>query len=355
MPKIDLHRHLVGSIRPEVLTYIANQLNITIPTFGNDPESIERVAVIRQPLEGGYRTFIQKRFWSVFQYIFSKPQGCAHAIYWAIKDASLDNVAYVEFRVSPYRVNPDSPENLVQFLKSLQEGINAAMRDCPNTIAKIILSIGRRSVYGKWYRERLDEYYSQLVATASDFRNIIVGFDLSGDEEEYPNHLFKEFARKVKDSNFKLTVHAGETGDPRSIWDAIDLLGADRIGHGLGLLNDRALLRRVVDIGVALELCPTSNWLLRAAPSIEEHPFGEFFKCGVRTTVNTDDPVLFDNTTMTIEFYKLIRAHQISVDDIPKIQAYSIDAIFADDNVKAALARKFTSPSVESHCLAAIG
>src|SRR5437870_1856292 len=92
LPKIDLHRHLVGSIRPEVLTYIADKLKIRLPVFGNDPENIRNSSVLTSPIRGGYRAFLQKRIWGVFQQIFADPRGCANAMYWGVADASRDNV-----------------------------------------------------------------------------------------------------------------------------------------------------------------------------------------------------------------------------------------------------------------------
>lgn len=355
LPKIDLHRHLVGSIRPEVLTHIADKLNVRVPVFGNDPEKIRKSSVLNSPLVGGYKGFLQKRIWGAFQHIFSHPQGCANAIYWAIADASEDNVIYVEFRVSPYGINPDFPINLATFIKSLTIGVDAASRNYPNTVAKIILSIGRRTVYGKWHADNRSRYYDELIAIASNFRDIIVGFDLSGDEEQYPNELFTELAHKVKANGFSLTVHAGETGDPNSIWSALNELHADRIGHGIGAIKDEALLNKLRSCGTPVEICPTSNWLIGLVPSIEMHPFGHFYRKGIKVTVNTDDPVLFGDTTMSLEFYRLLRAGQMLVPDIARVQKNSVIASFADEGAKEKLLRTIEQNSVEPYLAAAAG
>src|SRR5262249_35018839 len=156
---------------------------------------------------------------------------------------------------------------------------------------------GRRSVFESWEAGKRTEYYCKLVSIASDYQDIIVGFDLSGDEIEYPNERFKEFAETVKSSNFNLTIHAGETGNPGSVLSALNMLYADRIGHGIGVKNDQSLLNRIAENGIPLELCPTSNLLLGVIPSLEEHPIGDLLNRGVCTTVNTDDPVLFGGTT----------------------------------------------------------
>jgi len=349
LPKIDLHRHLVGSIRPEVLTHIADKLNVRIPVFGNDPEKIRRSSVLRSPLLGGYKAFLQKRIWGVFQHIFQHPRGCANAVYWAIADASDDNVVYVEFRVSPYGISPGFSIDLATFIKSLAAGVSAAARNYPQTLAKIILSIGRKTVYGKWQPENRSRYYDSLVAVASDYREIIAGFDLSGDEEEYPNELFTELAHKVKAKGFSFTVHAGETGDPNSIWTALNDLGADRIGHGIGAARDEALVQKLQAANIPIEICPTSNWLIGLVPSIEAHPFGDLYRRGVLLTINTDDPVIFGDTTLSLEFYRLLKAGHITLEDILRLQKNSANAIFAEQSVKENLLKTIERTSIEPH------
>jgi adenosine deaminase len=337
MPKIDLHRHLVGAIRPEVLVYIANKIGVTIPTFDNDAERIRKASVITSPIVDGYKHFLLKRFWSAFQPIFSSSIGASNAIYWAIADASKDNVCYVEFRISPYGINPDFPLNLHNFIDSLKEGIKAGARDFPQTLVKIILSVGRKSVIEKWPEREHSRYYDRLITVAKAYPDVVVGFDLSGDEDQYPNRRFIEFARRVKENNFKLTVHAGETDNASSVWHAVKLLKADRIGHGIGVRNDPILAKMLADRGIPLEICPTSNWLLGIVPSVAAHPCRDFMKQNIKVTINTDDPTLFGPTTLSGEFYRLILAGQITIDDVEMICRNSISASFASEKEKAIL------------------
>jgi adenosine deaminase len=340
VPKIDLHRHLVGSIRPEVLVYIANKVGVSIPTFENDAERIRKASVIRDPISAGYKHFLQKRFWSAFQPIFSSASGTANAIYWAIADASKDNVSYVEFRVSPYGVSPGFALNLHAFTDSLRFGIRAAARDFPQTIVKVIFSVGRKSIIEKWPAPEHSHYYDRLITVAKEFRDVVVGFDLSGDEDRFPNNRFLEFAKRVKANGFSLTVHAGETDNAVSVWEAVRLLNADRIGHGIGARNDLSLMQLLADTGIPLEICPTSNWLLGIVNTLSEHPCKEFIKHGIRVSINTDDPTLFRATTLSTEFYRLITASQIDLVDVERITRDSISASFASEDEKTVLLSK---------------
>lgn len=332
LPKIDLHRHLTGAIRPDVLVRIAQKLKIDIPIFGYDSEAIANASILESPLAGGYKAFFRKRIWTLFQHIFRQPLGCANAIYWAIADASRDNVIYVEFRVSPYWIDPETPSRLETFIEALKIGVSAAARDFPGTLAKIILSVGRRSLIHKWPElwpsVRPQVYYDLLVSVANQHRDLIVGFDISGDEDKYTNARFLDFSETVKRAGFKLTVHAGETGDPNAIWEALRLLHADRIGHGIASQHDPELCHHLARSGITLEVCPTSNWLLGVVGSLSTHPLRELLRQGIRVTVNTDNPVLF-NTSLTMEYYRLLANQQISVGEVRKLIEYSLDASFA--------------------------
>ncbi len=340
VPKIDLHRHLVGAIRPEVLVYIANKLGVTIPRFSNDAERIRKASVITNPLPDGYRHFLLKRFWSAFQPIFSSSSGAANAIYWAIADASMDNVAYVEFRVSPYGISPDFQLNLHAFTDALREGIRAGARDFPQTLVKIIFSVGRKSIVEKWPIAEHSRYYDRLITVAKAYPDIVAGFDLSGDEDRYPNERFVEFADRVKKNGFMLTVHAGETDKASAVWEAVELLHADRIGHGIGARHDQDLIERLANSHIPLELCPTSNWLLGVVPDLLDHPCKDFIENKITITINTDDPTLFRATTLSAEFYRLIVAGQINLSDVERISRDSISASFATAREKATLLSK---------------
>lgn len=342
VPKVDLHRHLIGSIRPEVLVYIANKLDISLPTFGNDPERIRAASVISTPMVDGYRKFLRQKIWGVFKEIFSNTSGVANSIYWAIADASRDGVCYVEFRVSPYgrEFNLKSKLPTYQFLEALAKGISKASEDFPSTKTKIILSVGREAV-AKWWGDSVERAhrYDLLIAYANTFREFVVGFDITGDENAYRNSQFVDFADKVKSAEFFLTVHAGETGDPSSVREAVDLLSADRIGHGLGAANDPALMEQLLTSETTLEICPTSNLMLGVVQSLAKHPFSEFYLRGLRVTINTDDPVLLGPTSLSEEFYRMIGAEQISLEDLPKITDAAIQSSFASEQEKTEIRR----------------
>ena len=340
IPKVDLHRHLVGSIRPEVLVYIANRLNITLNGFGNDPKRIARASVLSKPVPNGYEHFLRKRIWAGFKGIFSDPRGIHNAVYWGIADAARDGVIYVEFRVAPNsrEFNPLLPLSLEEYIDAIRTGVKVARRDFPKTVAKIILSVGRSGVIERWgdLADRRRRFQKLAESTLTN-RDIVVGLDLTGNEDRYSNDLFQDFCEIVKSAGIPLTVHSGETGNPKSVWEALDKLKVDRIGHGIGAVNDPELLATLAELRIPMEICPTSNIILSVARSFVDHPVKEFLEKGLCVTINTDDPVLLGPTTLSNEFLHLIKSGIITVESMGRITSQSISASFATEVEKSEL------------------
>ena len=116
-------------------------------------------------------------------------------------------------------------------------------------------------------------------------------------------------------------------------------MGADRIGHGISSIEDPSLVQELVENGVTLEICPTSNILTGAVASLQEHPFAELYGSGVRVTVNTDNTLVCD-TTLTKEFYELFRNQGLELSDAKRVTSMSVDAAFLSDAEKDALRRR---------------
>ncbi len=147
---------------------------------------------------------------------------------------------------------------------------------------------------------------------------------------------FAEAFRRAGNAGLRRTVHAGESSGPEGVWDAVNLLGADRIDHGVRAIEDAALVRMLADRQIALGICPTSNLVLRVYPSIEKHPIEQLRAAGVRVSVNTDDPALLGASL--VGEYALCRASFGWSDETTKAVARtSIESSFANEGVKANL------------------
>jgi adenosine deaminase len=147
---------------------------------------------------------------------------------------------------------------------------------------------------------------------------------------------FAEAFRRAGAAGLKRTVHAGESSGPEGVRDAIELLGADRIDHGVRAIEDAAVVALLVERRIPLGICPTSNLVLGVYPSIEEHPIERLRRAGVLVSVNTDDPALLD-THLEQEFALCTRAFDWSDAELRAVAQTSIDACFADEGVKTSL------------------
>jgi adenosine deaminase len=127
-------------------------------------------------------------------------------------------------------------------------------------------------------------------------KNRFIGLDIAGDEPQFPNAQYASLFKPLLDENLPITIHAGEASGPESIWAAIDLLGAKRIGHGIHAVHDPKLMDALRDRKILLEMCPTSNRITSAWPDLKTHPLKKCLDHGIPVSINTDDPGMFGIT-----------------------------------------------------------
>jgi len=162
----------------------------------------------------------------------------------------------------------------------------------------------------------------------------LVGFGLGGPEVGVPRPQFQPHFDAARAAGLHSVPHAGETTGPETVWHALRLLGAERIGHGTSSAQDPALLAHLAETGIALEVCPSSNIATRAVTRLEEHPIRAFRDAGVTITVNSDDPPMF-NTTLNREYEiaaDLLGLDQTGVADLARS---AVRASFAEDAIKS--------------------
>ncbi|MCK4797235.1 MAG: adenosine deaminase [Spirochaetes bacterium] len=177
----------------------------------------------------------------------------------------------------------------------------------------------------------------------------IIGIGLGGDEKKGPAIKFEKVFKKAKTFNFHRVAHAGEDDGPKSIWDAINFLDAERIGHGIAAIKDDKLIDYLVEKQIPLEICPTSNVFTgKYVKKIKEHPIKPFFKRGVLVTLNTDDPAFF-NVQLLDEYWNLHSKLNFSMDDIRKIIINGFKASFISEKRKNEYIKKVNSAWEKYH------
>ena len=201
-------------------------------------------------------------------------------------DSAAENIDYLEVRWAP-RLHLRSGLSVGEVITSVLAGLNAA----PLRAVAIVCAMRHHSV-------------GENVALAREAGRFagrgVVGFDLAGDEVQYPAAPQRPAFEAARAAGLRLTCHAGEAGEPSHVEDALDL-GVERIAHGVIGASDRRIVERIRSEGVVLDLCPTANWKCKAVPNLAEHPLPRLVRAGVRCTISTDSRTVAD-TTLSHEF-----------------------------------------------------
>ena len=181
----------------------------------------------------------------------------------------------------------------------------------------------------------------QVLDWIENKRDNIVSIDIGGSEERFPPKPFVRVYQRAKEMGLHLVAHAGEAAGPESIWDAINHLNVERIGHGVTACRDPELIDYLHERDITIEMCPTSNLRRGVVPSLQKHPIRTFFDKRIKVTVNTDDPSMF-NTDMNNEYLQLHRQLNFTVSELFKLTLNALDSSFLLETQKAQMNESFT-------------
>ena len=323
IPKVDLHCHLDGSLRVETIRDLALKLNHKLPTY--DPEELSRYVQVCpgcRSLPDFLKTF------DFFYPLLKNPDAVERITYELLEDASRENIVYLEMRLAPVLQTSDSFP-MEEVIRSVIRGKETAEKSFP-VKSGILLCV---------YRGTSEDAQTKTVELAEKFRDRgVVGLDLAGDESRYPASLYQAAFRKAREFRIPVTIHAGEAAGSESISKAMELLEARRIGHGIRLKDDPLLLRRVMDSGITLEMCPTSNVQTQVVESYEKHPLPQYYKEGVRVTVNTDDRGV-SGIDLSHEWNIVMEKMKLRLDDLLDMNINAIEAAFIDSSSRKTIER----------------
>ncbi|HEX3732774.1 MAG TPA: adenosine deaminase [Mycobacteriales bacterium] len=331
-PKVVLHDHLDGGLRPETLVDLGRQHGVALPS--DDPTQL--AAHIRAGAASGSLV----RYLEPFGYTVSVMQtepALRRVAAEAVMDLASDGAVYAEIRFAPELSTAQglTPHQVVDaILSGFEEGTLAAAEQGHRITARALLCAMRQESRSREIAELTADYYRRGTG--------VVGFDIAGPEDGFPATDHAHAFDYLREHGVPVTVHAGEAAGLDSITGALDM-GARRLGHGVHLSADvgvaagqyrlGAVATRVADSGVALELCPKSNVDTCAVPSLSEHPFAQLDRAGVTVTVNTDNR-LMSGTSMTEEFSRLAEEFGYGWADLRRITRNALDAAFADEALR---------------------
>lgn len=311
-PKIDLHRHLDGNIRVSTILELAESHGIELPA--SDVETLRPYVTVMEPVPS-LVTFLEKFRWSVG--VLADPAACRRIAYENVEDAKREGLDYVELRFSPWFMAQAFSLDARAVVEATLQGLHEGRRDFGVKVEAI-------GILSRTFGEEI--CWKELEALLA-FKSQLIAIDLAGDENGYPAPLFQKHFARVRDEGLRVTIHAGEAAGAQSIWDSINLLGAERIGHGIHAIDDPALLDYLAENKIGLECCPTSNVQTSTVPNYASHPLKQFLEQGLLATINTDDPGI-SGIDLDYELSKAAPASGLSPDQILQAQWNAAEIAF---------------------------
>lgn len=341
-PKVLLHDHLDGGLRPATIVELARDAG-----YGGLPstDADELGRWFHASAASGSLSLYLRGFAHTIA-VMQSSEAIERVAYEAGEDLARDGVVYAEVRYAPV-FHTTRGLNLEQVVDSVRRGFARAEAEHAIVLRQIVCAM----------RDRTDSL--EMAELAVSFRDRgVVGFDIAGEEAGHPPKAHIEAFYYCRRENFSITIHAGEAFGPPSIWQALQYCGAHRIGHGVRLVEDMALAgdpsggsgvvagKRVVKLGalatyirdkrIPLEVCPSSNVDTGAVPTLAEHPIGHFIAQHFRVTVNTDNR-LMSNVTLSEEFRRLSATLRLSLADVERLTINAMKSAFVGYDERVAI------------------
>lgn len=328
-PKIELHCHLDGSLRTKTVIELAAQAGITL----TDHQILDMESLLIAPEDCDSLDTYLKRFELPIS-IMQSADALERVAYELMEDAFKEGVTYIEIRFAP-QLHIRKGLSLEAVINSVVAGIKRAESDF-DMKGNVILSYLRNT--------EPDAFYAVIDAGLNKLKKGVVAVDLCGGERDLFSARFSDVIGYARGLGYEVTIHAGETGIVQNIIEAIDLLGAKRIGHGVAMNGHPEVIQKVIEKGVSIECCPTSNVQTKAIQVIEDHPIHMYKALGVSVSINTDNRTV-SNTTMTHELTRMSETFDWTDKDAYELYNMSVHASFASDDVKKWLLHKWVNPS----------
>ncbi|WP_160063176.1 adenosine deaminase [Psychromonas sp. L1A2] len=321
LPLTDIHRHLDGNIRIETILQLGQKFNLTLPAT-----SIEALRPFVQVIEAepNLVAFLSKLDLGVA--VLGDLEACYQVAYENVEDAKNARIDYTELRFSPYYMALKHNLPVQGVVEAVVAGVAAGSKDF--NVKTNLIGIMSRSYGTEACQIELDGLLSQ--------KDKLVAIDLAGDELGKPGDLFVNHFKQVRDAGLRVTVHAGEAAGPESIWQAIQSLGAERIGHGVKAIEDLKLMDYLVANNIGIESCITSNIQTSTIADITQHPIKKFLNHGVMASLNTDDPAV-EGIELPFEYEVAAPKAGLSLEQIKQAQINGLDIAFLSAAEKQAL------------------
>ncbi|MFC2026136.1 adenosine deaminase [Chloroflexota bacterium] len=321
LPLIDLHRHLDGNVRLETIIDLGRQYDLSLPTW--DIEELRPYIQVTEP-QPGVMAFIGKFKWMMA--VLVDYPACRRIAYENVVDAKQEGIDYLELRFSPWFMSETHGLDPKGVVEAVCDDVEEGQRE-------LGLKVNLIGILSRTYGP--DIAWQELEALLSQ-SDRLVALDLAGDEANQPGGLFVDHFKRARDVGWHITVHAGEITGPESIWQAINELGAERIGHGVSAAGDLELIDYMAENVIGIETNLTSNVQTLTVPDYASHPLRYFLESGLLATINTDDPMV-SGIDLNYEFNYAAPAAGLSREQIHQVQRNALDSAFLSQGEKNSL------------------
>ena len=320
MPKLELHVHLEGAIRPATLMHLAAKNGVDLP-----PKTLEE-------FDKWYEFVDFPHFAQVFQASSKCIQSAedVHSIAYDFLDGQAEqNILHTEATYTAFTHYKNAGIPFDEQIAAIRDAANTAYARHGITLG-LIVDIARGMVS--------DEEAMQTAQWVADTHGdgLVVALGLGGYEKPHPAENYVAPFEFAREAGVPAVVHAGETGGPESIRAAVEKLHAVRIGHGITALEDPSVVSQLRERGIVLEVCPTSNLCIGVKDRIENHPLPRLLDAGLKVTIGTDDPPIF-NTTLVGEYEKIAQALGYGRDQLIEFNRVAVAAALVSEARRAEL------------------
>ncbi len=306
-PKAELHIHLEGSLEPEMLFNLAQRNNVNLKyTSIEDLRNAYKFNNLQEFLDLYYQGMA----------VLQTEQDFFDLTYAYLQKAQQDNVAFTEMFFDP-QAHLERGIQLSTIFNGLTNAINEA-RDKLNIQASLIPC---------FLRHLSEDNALQTFDMLMNYRDKFIGIGLDSSEMGNPPSKFKRLFDLARNEKLKLVAHAGEEGPAQYVWEAIDILGIDRIDHGNAILTDETLIKRIAKDQIGLTMCPLSNKCLKVVSNLQNHQALTLINYGVKVTINSDDPAYFGGY-VNANYQALIDNLHLADSEISQLIQNSLDVKF---------------------------
>lgn len=316
IPKAELHVHIEGAMKSTLARKLAEKNGVTLP--------VGFIGANGQYQWEGFFGFIEG--YDRVADLIKSPEDAREVITAYLMDSAAEGVIYNEIIISPSHFAMQGM-NYQDMLGVAVDSIDA-VRKKTGLVSRLLIAAVRH--------EGVDKVEKTIQLMLDNPHPYVVGVNLAGDEINFPPKLFEASFKAVHDAGYGVVVHAGETRGPESVWETLEYLPVDRLGHGVRAIEDPKLIEEIKKRDLTLEVCPSSNICIGVFPSYSAHPLRKLYDAGVKVTLNSDDPYFFD-TTIGHEYEIAEKQFGFTESELIGVTRTAIENSFVDQETKRVL------------------